>query len=71
LNILYLKSIIINCCKLVYEKVIRNLGTCLCGALLILIYKNMRLLKFEKYYFEWKNIEEYDENLPLTAHNRH
>jgi len=47
------------------------LGTCLCGALLILIYKNMRLLKFEKYYFEWKNIEEYDENLPLTAHNRH
>ena len=31
----------------------------------------MRLLKFEKYYFEWKNIEEYDENLPLTAHNRH
>lgn len=47
------------------------LGTCLCGALLILLYKNMRLLKFEKYYFEWKNIEEYDENLPLTAHNRH
>ena len=47
------------------------LGTCLCVALSILLYKNMRSLKFEKYYFEWKNIEDYDKNLPLTAHNRH
>lgn len=47
------------------------LGTCLCVALSILLYKNMRVLKFEKYYFEWKNIEDYDKNLPLTAHNRH
>jgi hypothetical protein len=47
------------------------LGTCLCIALSILLYKNMRVLKFEKYYFEWKNIEDYDKNLPLTAHNRH
>ena len=47
------------------------LGTCLCIALSILLYKNMRVLKFEKYYFEWKNLGEYDKNLPLTAHSRH
>jgi len=63
--------IVLICASFLIHFIFGILGTLLCVILTILLYKNMMTLKFEKYYFEWKNLGEYDKNLPLTAHNRH
>ena len=63
--------IVLICASFLVHFIFGILGTLLCVILTILLYKNMMNLKFEKYYFEWKNLGEYDKNLPLTAHNRH
>jgi hypothetical protein len=63
--------IVLICASYLVNLIFGVLGTVLCVTLTVLLYKNMLFLKFEKYYFDWKDLSDYDNSLPLTSHNRH
>ena len=62
-------SIVLICASFLVHLFFGILGTILCVTLTVLLYRNMLVLKFEKYYFDWKDLRDYDKSLPLTSHS--